>query len=116
MDDTVTPIINGISSRPDFVADEPVTAWRNSGRNASDEYSADPTQNSSTMATAKIGLRNSRIGRMGSLALVSHQQKATVKMSAMAPRPRMGNDAHWYCLPPQVVSSTMAVTPATRRT
>ena len=65
-----------MSSSPDFVADEPVTAWRNSGRNASDEYSADPTQNSSTMATAKIGLRNSRIGRMGSLALVSHQQKA----------------------------------------
>ncbi len=93
---TMTPLPIDVSSspatignvrRPDIVADTPSTNCMKVGRNVRAPSIAKPTMNDSTQHTVNTGLRNNRIGRIGSAARVSTHTKTANATAEPTKRP-----------------------------
>ena len=82
IDETSSPAIIGVSSSPERVALEPFTTCRNSGRYVTAPKSAIPTMKPMAAETAKIRLRKSVSGRIGSAARDSIHRNAGTSTSA----------------------------------
>src|SRR5690606_13300914 len=114
---TIEPIVNmiiiGASAIPEAVADVPVTTWRNSGRNALAAIIVAPEANVVIVTRVTIRLRNRRGGMIGSSARRSCQTKPAVAAPKSATSPSRAGDVQASRSPPQVITSTRAVTPTT---
>ena len=67
--------------------------------------------NPMALVTEKTEFVNRLGGRIGSLARRSTATKATSKATPATPRTTMGAEPQAYCVPPQVVTRMIAVTP-----
>lgn len=99
------PATMGRVRKPDSVADTPSTNCMNVGRNVSAPSIAKPTMNDSTQHTVNTGLRNRRIGRIGSAARVSARTNSTSAVIEPMNRPMIIGEVHAYSPPPQLVAS-----------
>ena len=61
-----------------------------------------PTRKSATMETAKIRLEKSESGRMGSSTRRSTTMKTRIPRSQSPRSPRIVDEPHGYCVPPQI--------------
>ncbi len=61
--------------------------------------------------SVKFRLLKTCSGRIGSTALASTQMNAAIEMTAIAINVMICVDPQAYCVPPQVVASTIAVAP-----
>jgi hypothetical protein len=72
---------------------------------------ANPTMKLSSEQTPNTGLRNRRIGSMGSTARVSAQQNSPSATAPPTNNPMITGEPHAYSVPPQLVASTSALDP-----
>src|SRR6266508_2022205 len=102
-DENTTPAINGMSCRPEVVADSPFTTCWYCGRYVVAPYSAAPTARAITHDTTKTELRNRCSGTSGSGTPRSTRTNAASNPTAPTTRPRITGDPQSYSLPPQLV-------------
>src|SRR5215212_10013050 len=88
------PATIGSVRSPDTVADTPSTNCMNVGRNVNAPSMAKPTMNDSTQHTVNTGLRNSRIGRIGSAARLSTHTKAANVAAEPMNKPMISGEHH----------------------
>ena len=74
-----------------------------------------PMMNPTPEAALKVRFLNKVSGINGSTAFDSTTQKATSKATPTTPSPMINPEPQAYCVPPQVVSKMMAVTPEDMR-
>ncbi len=111
---SIAPSI-GSSSRPELVAEAPCTACWYSGRKSVAPNITKPTMKPMTDISVKLRLRKMCSGSTGSAALVCQKTKP---MREATPRPvssMICAEVQAYSVPPQVVTSTMAVMPTVSR-
>ena len=110
----VAPSIIGISSRPLTVGEACCTVCWYSGRNVIAPNIARPSRKLMLLASEKLRFLNTCIGRIGSTALFSTQMNAATDAIASAISDMIVGEPQAYWLPPQVVTSTIAVAPTAR--
>jgi hypothetical protein len=122
---TSTPLPIDVSSRPatigsvrspDSVADTPSTNCMNVGMNVNAPSIANPTMNDNTQHTVKTGLRNSRIGRIGSATWLSTHTKIASAATDATNSPMIVGEPHAYSVPPQLVASVSPDAPTPTNT
>ena len=106
---TVAASSSGRSRKPDCVALAPVTTCRNTGMNTTTAKNASVVRNSVAETTVKTGMRNSRSGRIGSLARRSRAIHPASSVAPAAASPTISADPHAYSRPPHVVTSSTHV-------
>jgi len=106
--------MSGSSRSPELVADAPVTACRNSGRNTMAPNMAQPRMNDSTTPTVNTPSRKRRMGRIGSAARCSQTTKPASSAAEIAKSPTIVSEPHGYSLPPHTSARSSAETPAMR--
>jgi hypothetical protein len=109
IDVTMTPSIIGVSSRPLTVAEAPCTVCWYSGRNVIAPNIARPTRKLRAATREKFRIRNRCSGSIGSTARDSAHRNAATAATPTRARPMISGEPHAYSLPPQVVTSTIAV-------
>lgn len=109
------PMTMGRVRTPEMVAESPSTYWRYVGRKIIAPSIAKPTMKLRTEHTVKTGLRNSRIGSIGSTARVSTQQNRASAITPPAYRAMMVAEPQANSLPPQLVARIRALAPAATR-
>ena len=112
IDAPIRPSISGTSSRPELVADAPLTTCRNRGRKAMAPYMATPRTKLTALAMLNVRPRNRWMGRTGSVTRRSTAINPTSNRTEATARPMMVAEPQAYSVPPHVVNSTTDVTAA----
>lgn len=99
----------GSSRTPDVVADVPWTYCMYVGRYDSAPSIANPTTKLMIPPTVNTGLRNSRIGSIGSFARSSTTTNAASSTTEPIAIPMITGEPHAYCVPPQLVTRVRPV-------
>ncbi len=101
----------GRSSSPELVAEAPCTDCWYSGRKSTAPNITKPAMKPTSDMRAKLRLRKMCSGMIGSAALVSTKRNPTREATPSAMSSMMTAEPQAYSVPPQVVTSTIAVMP-----